>query len=382
MRVREALENERHRVSRRRSTATWLRPLAALLVFSLAATACGDDDAETELGNEGTVETPANLDGEGAPAEELQDVRVLLATSALPFAPVVLARGLDLFKEHGLNVQWQPEVPDTARSSLSVVTGDADIAVSVVAGAIGARDADRPIKVVGTTTVGNPLDVTLTNEVVERLAAEGVTPSSPVEERFQALKGLRIGTGSPGGSREIPFRAALIDAGLDPDSDLQLQSFGSSDAPVPALRAGQIDGNVSPVPWSVQPVLEGFGTVWISGSEVPAWAETGVYTAVMASESYIEENAEVVEKFLAALDDALAVMRDDPALAVDVVTEELEGMSPELVEVSLEAVGPYLPSSSAVTRDLLAESIENFNAQASDPTTVTAEDLLAETVSG
>ncbi|MBA2934540.1 ABC transporter substrate-binding protein [Sphingomonas sp. CGMCC 1.13654] len=97
-------------------------------------------------------------------------------------------------------------------------------------------------------------------------------------------------------------------AGIDPDRDLVLRVLPPSLMGA-ALEAGEIDGFIAGEPWSTVAVQAGLAEIVMVGARV--W-QRGVEKVLAMRTGWMEDNAEVVDRLLLALDRA-AAWCDDPA---------------------------------------------------------------------
>jgi NitT/TauT family transport system substrate-binding protein len=86
----------------------------------------------------------------------------------------------------------------------------------------------------GTVNPSITFGLAVNNDTAKQLAAKGVTPSSPIEQRVQALKGLQIAA-SPQGSTGLKYtRIMLSTYGVDPDKDVTIVPNADNAAQVAA----------------------------------------------------------------------------------------------------------------------------------------------------
>jgi NitT/TauT family transport system ATP-binding protein len=126
------------------------------------------------------------------------------------------------------------------------------------------------------------------------------------------------------------LRYWLAYAGIDPDRDIVLRVLPPSLMGA-ALEAGEIDGFIAGEPWNTVAVQAGLAEIVMVGARV--W-QRGVEKVLALRTGWMEENADVVDRLLVALDRA-AAWCDDPVhhreLAELLSRSEYVGRAPEAI---------------------------------------------------
>jgi sulfonate transport system substrate-binding protein len=229
------------------------------------------------------------------------------ATESMAVLTQLGAFATDSFSKAGLKITYNTPIPNAAQAAQSV-TGNADIAIVGSSGVLPGVAAGRDIVTVATLTKGPTTQITLRDEVVDRL---GVAKDAPMAEKMAALKGLSLALPQPGSTTDIATREALRLYGIDPDKDLTIRPITEPSALVTAMREGQVDGFAFSAPTSVQPVAEGYASVWLSLSDVPDLKELP-YIDVVTSKAFLEKRREDVVTFVRVLSEAAQTLSDDP----------------------------------------------------------------------
>jgi NitT/TauT family transport system substrate-binding protein len=171
----------------------------------------------------------------------------------------------------------------------------------------------------------------------------GVSRESPIEQRFAALRGLRLGVTSPGAASDKYMRYYLREAGLDPERDAEIIAIGDGASLLAALETGQIDAYQlsPPTPYVAQ--AEGFGTVLIDGpsGDVPRFSDFA-YTGFAANRAWAEQNPEAVRAFGRALDAAMQQVQADPHAAAAKVVDRMSAGDLPVIQQTLDALLPAL----------------------------------------
>ena len=158
------------------------------------------------------------------------------------------------------------------------------------------------------------------------IAREG---SGIVKGDLKSLKGKKIAT-SFGTINHLYILALLEKAGLKPD-DVTLVNTPPPDMTV-ALLAKGIDAFTGWDPWPIIALKDVPGAF-----EVVRGGDAIAYLGfVVAFRSWVEKNAEITEKFLAATSEADQWMRKNPKQAAQIGTRWIPGLKPEVAEAAME----------------------------------------------
>lgn len=164
-----------------------------------------------------------------------------------------------------------------------------------------------------------------------------------------------------GGAVSVPFGSAahgmvlkaLTDAGIDPETDVELISQ-APEVGGTSLRTGQIDAHADFVPFGELFPYRGFAKKIFDG------AQTGVPTlhGIVVRSDFSEKYPEIVEAYLQAMLEANQMFRDNPE-EISAQIEEWSGIEKEVVYMFLGPSGlqPINPSIEEVQLSALKNSI-------------------------
>jgi len=287
------------------------------------------------------------------------------ATESMAVLTQLGAFSTDAFKDAGLDVDYNAPIPNAAQAAQSVTTGS-DIAIVGSSGVLPGVAAGRDMVTVATLTKGPTTQITLRNDVIERL---GLAEDASAEDKIKALKGLKIALPQPGSLTDVVTREAFRLFGIDADKDMTIRPITEPTALVTAVREGQVDGYAFSAPTSVQPVAEGYGSVWVSLNEVPELAELP-FIDVVTSKTFLKERRDDVVKFVKVLQESAQVLADDP----DSVKESIQKkyfaeLEPNLFDLSWEFSLPTAQNGiepSKVGFDALVTMTENQTGESVD----------------
>lgn len=293
--------------------------------------------------------------GSGDGGGDLPTIQIASAPNVF-LAALYVARDKGYFEEEGVNVEVV-EIEAGTDSVAALVSGNAQVADVGFDDLLELASEGEE----GLIMVQNILNrVTLTMVMNPDIAAEkGVSRDSPLEERFAALEGLRIGITSPGAPTDKYMRYYLRQAGLDPDQDAEIIAIGGGSSLLAALESDQIDVfHLSP-PTPYVAEAEGFGTVIIDGpaGDVEEFSNF-LYTAWAANQEWAEANPDAMTAFNTALDRAMEDMAADPDASVATILDAIGSDDAEITKRTLEALLPALSTDGCFSEEAVRSSLD------------------------
>ena len=243
---------------------------------------------------------------------DLKKITVAEVAHSIFYAPQYVADHLGYFEEEGLDVEF-------------ILTAGADkVTAAVLSGdvEIGLCGSEATIYVYNQ----GEEDYLINFSALTKRDGSFIVSREPIENfKLEDLKGSYVIGGRKGGMPEMTFEYALREAGIDPESDLTIDTSIAFAAMGGAFIGGTGDFVNLFEPQATEVEKEGYGYVVASlgqlGGTVP-------YTAYNAKKSYIESNPDIIEGYTRAIQKGL-----------DFVHENTE-------EVIAEAIIDYFPDTS------------------------------------
>lgn len=175
----------------------------------------------------------------------------------------------------------------------------------------------------------------------------GVPLSDPSnwQKVVQDLKGKKIGITTRGGSTDTNLRFILSQAGLSPDTDVQIVPLGAGPSMIAGVQAGQVDAALSFQPLTATMLAQNLGTVAIdlAKGQGPASLDQPMTTGLVRGE-WAQQNPDAVKKVAAATDEAMTFMKD-PAnrdRVLEIARQHLAGTNDETLHALLDQLEPLL----------------------------------------
>ena len=302
----------------------------------LRATMCGVAMAAALLAGCGEDEGGGGGGGEGGGTTKIQ----IASAPNVFLAPLYVAEDEGYFEEEGVDAEIV-EIEAGTDSVAALVSGNAQIADVGFDDLIELSEEGEEGLIMSHNILNR---VTLTLVMDKDKAAElGVSRDSPLEERYAALKGLRLGITSPGAPTDKYLRYYLREAGLNPEQDAEIIPLGGGSSLLAALESDQIDAFQLSPPTPYIAETEGFGTVLIDGpaGDIEEFSDF-LYTAYAANKEWAEKNPEAAQGFSRALTKAMTKIEEDPDAAAEQILDHLGTDDLEVTKRTLNALLPAL----------------------------------------
>jgi NitT/TauT family transport system substrate-binding protein len=283
-------------------TGLGLRAAALLLALAFAAGAagCGDDDDGGGGGGEGE---PATLNVGVIPIADV--------------APLYLGMKKGFFEEEQLTIK--PQLAEGgAAITPAVVSGDFQIGFSNTISLLIAASQDLPVEIISQGVLGGKSEE-------EAWADLLVLKDGPIKEP-KDLEGKTIAVNTLKNICEVTIKASLEEEGVAVDK------LEFAEVPFPdmnaALEAGRVDGACVVEPFVSQ------GKAGKARGIDPFYVRTAPDLTVatyFTSTQYAEENADVVDRFVKAMNRSLTYAQSHPDEVRDVLLDYTE-IPPEAAE--------------------------------------------------
>ena len=268
--------------------------------------------------------------------------------SAVDQLGLPIALEIGAFEEQGLDVRLSQPFPTGVDSLNALQAGEVDF-VQVGTPAIGA--AQRGLDLV---LLGNYSGSASRRAVDDTMAVVARSDSGISGADLATLRGKRIGVSV--GSINHLYLIGLLQELQMPVSDVEVVNTAPPDMPV-ALQTGGIDAAIGWDPWpiTIQQQVQGSEEIVRGGGYIP-------YVGyIVAMREFVEQNAGVVERFLAARSAADRWMRDNPDDAADAATRWLPGtelgVAKEAMQYNVAQLDPRFSACNYVALDTVAQML-------------------------
>jgi ABC-type nitrate/sulfonate/bicarbonate transport system substrate-binding protein len=225
-----------------------------------------------------------------------EPVRVSIAQSQdiLAFAPAYIARAR-FFKEMGVEAQFEI-LSGGGPVAASVSGGSTHFGLTSSSGVVNvAAKGEDFIAIAGLNY--QTIEVVFNKKWAER---KGVTKSSPIKARVEAMRGATIASTSPGALTDTVAQYLLRWVGMEPGRDAQIVPIGAMAPRLAALQSDRVEVLLSSPPAGQIAEKEGYGIVLIPAEDLPGFNRQ-LNEVLMARKSWLQRNRAAAVRVATAL---------------------------------------------------------------------------------
>ena len=315
-------------------------------------------------------------DGAAAGGGELTKVTVTIGAT-INFAAPHVALDQGFWREQGLDVDLVKQASGAPASLAGLINGDSLLAFTGGPSVMAPLSQGAPLRLVVNVGLGYSIELTARKGFLE---SKGLTASSPLEQRIQALKGATLGYDVPGGSMDRFYRYLFNAYGIDPDRDLTMVSLKSADVELAALQRGDIDIMAGSPPVGVTAEADGVGELYVRPTEVPG-LNGYPYLMGSTSASALRGQSDSIKGIVKGLQQALDFIEADPDQAKAIVRKGFPDMAQTAFDSAFQDVLKVMPPSPLISRESF-QAMMDFESDvvAKDPDKFRYEDVVASTV--
>lgn len=276
-------------------------------------------------------------------------------TGTLFMAPVFIAEAAGFMAQEGIDLELF-EVDSGALGIAALVTGQVQLFDADPFQVVELRRQGRQLLFIYNLTKRVTLDMVMHPDVAR---TRGISRSMPIQQRFAALRGLRLGITRPGAATDVYMRYYLKRAGFNPDRDAQIVSVGGGAGLLAALRTRQIDAFHLSAPTPYIAERDGFGVVVIKASagDVPE-LDNFMYTGMAVYNVYANQNGELLRRWIRAVNRANQLMRQDQAAAVQHLRKHFPRTDPAVLALALREIIPALSEDGRMTEQMIEKHLQ------------------------
>jgi NitT/TauT family transport system substrate-binding protein len=283
---------------------------------------------------------------------KLEDVTMAVPTFSVAYTLEFLNQDLGLYAKHGVKVKTvQIEGLGTINA---VISGSVDFGQP--SGASLTRAAAKGQRLLAIVEIiGRPsAQIVLRKELAE---AAGFNAKAPFAERARVLKGRTMGVEGVNSVLHAMMMIGAKNAGFSPDEI----RIGIMIAPsmAPAFARKEIDGFVSALPWTLQPVIDGSAVLVASGPDGdPPGLSEFANTIVVARPETCEKRKPVCIGIGHAFAEASAYLHQHPDEAAAIVKKRFGNLDGQVFAAAFATTREITPDPPAPTKT----AIENTDA--------------------
>ncbi len=236
----------------------------------------------------GIVVTPARV-----VAQNLEKIKIVYASRGLPFFSAFLAKEMNFYLKHGLEVELVQVAPRLAITALA--TNQVDYSMNI-GSTMRAAMRGLPVRAVASSTVA-PFFALVSKE-----------------KSVQELRGKVLGVTDPGGTNYQVTKLILSHYGLVPLKDVQLLTVGEEKLLLEAMIAGRIAGAAISPPWPFEAERHGF-RILVKAFDIAQFPFVGP----TANLDKIKNQREQVKRLIRAEIEALRFIRERRQESIEMI---------------------------------------------------------------
>ncbi|GAB7386631.1 ABC transporter substrate-binding protein [Bacillaceae bacterium] len=295
--------------------------LTMLLLATVLFTACGGATNQTAFPP--SSENPSNggessgSEGNGSEGGKNGSILITEAFHSLLYLPVYVAKEKGIFEKNGVNVLGIRAAGSGPTALASVLSGEAKFSVH------------GPEHVAFANTKGGngrAVSLVANSAPVWILAREDVEVQSPAD-----LRGKRIVVALAPGTSNTMLKRLLAENDIDIQTEVTVTEVQNGSELGPVL-AGQADIAVAYQPQVEQGIAQGLKIVYDFTKEFPDFA----FSTINTSQKVIENEPELVEKFVRSIEESLDYIHRNPDEAKAVARKEFPNLDGETVDAAVQ----------------------------------------------
>lgn len=234
-------------------------------------------------------------------------VRFVLSGTSFAFMPYFVADSAGFLEQNGIDAELIRANSGSAIVA-TLVGGGADVAIVGANEVLTARRAGVDLVLLGIAVRQVASALSFSKEWAEK---HGITEASPIEDKFDALNGIRIATTGHGSAYDLVHYLAKLE-GLELDRDIIMVPLGTDPgAYQAAIEQGRVDGFVYSAPNPQRLRRELGAVIAFNNARGEVKQLDGYpYITVTSTRNWAEENPSAVEKIENAFVDALTAISD------------------------------------------------------------------------
>ena len=277
-----------------------------------------------------------------AQSEPLIPVKATIIAPGSNYSQLAIAKDEGIFAKHGLDVEFV--TVDTANSGIA----------SAVSGAT--QFTFTGPNLVDAVVAGIPIVAVF---AIDNVSIAQVCTKTEVNSA-QDLVGKIVGVPNRGSAPDVTFRIWLRDQGLD-DTQVTIRNINTGTPGVmAAAAAGQIDAFALNPPRCYMNESAGFKVLADLGSSGMPYFNAGI----AVSKDYLTNSRETVKKFVAALEEARQLFKDNKEIAFKAISGQDKITDTAILEQVWAFYNQYWANPGTVSADALMRAVQESSAEA------------------
>ena len=272
-------------------------------------------------------------------ADDMDTILINEAFHSLLYLPVYVAKHEGIFNDHNIDVPVVRSAGSGPAALASVLAGESQFSVHGPEHVGFAQEQGGSGKAISAVANSAPVWV---------LAHPDLDYDSPAD-----LAGKEVVVGLAPGTSNTLIRRLIADAGLEGEVDVTEVQNGSELGPV---LSGRGDIAVAYQPQVEQGISQGLEIIHAFTDDYPEYA----FSTINTSQEMIDENPDLVKRFVMAINDSLELIHSDADIAKAVARLEFGDLQGDVVDAAVQRMidNSVYPESVMITEDAFTNAIE------------------------
>jgi ABC-type nitrate/sulfonate/bicarbonate transport system substrate-binding protein len=256
-----------------------------------------------------------------APAQQMEEATFALPAITFAFVPAYIAEDLGFWTKRGLKVKQTVITGIGAMNA--VLSKSVEFSISSMPTVIRANVRGQKVLAIGGAFEGTAVEVVMRKDVAQ---AAGITETSPLAQRANALKGKTVAMLAPNTIVHGYLRYFARKGGIDPERDFKI-AIMSQEASIAALKSNQVDAMAQVLPYSTISIHNGTAMMLTSGPrgefpELNPFALNGITSPM----GFCETKESMCRKMVEGYHEAMIYLLDHPKEAGEILKKRVTGM--------------------------------------------------------
>src|SRR5258707_1713490 len=273
---------------------------------------------------------------------------VCQGSKSVTFFPFYVAQQQGFFAAQGLKIA-DPAILQVGSQVAAAVKADRyQIGNGVITDAFGWASTDSGARIVGAFINAYTVDIIVTKQFEQEM---GVSPTSTLPNKVNALRGKTIGITGPGSATQGLLTYLFRKEGMNAAKDIKQVSLGAnSAAALAALKSGRVDALSFILPMGQLVEVQGIGDRLISPmrGDIPGLVGD-VHGVIYTKQSTIDANPQAIAAYIRAIGQAETFIQSNPAEAKVLLNKYL-GLGQTVTDAVYTEVTPAMAKSPQISQ--------------------------------
>lgn len=289
------------------------------------------------------------------------NVRYAYGSVSFAYMPMYLAEDAGFLKDEGVDFKVV-QVAGSGPATAATIAGSLNFFVGVPFTATQAIAKGQKLATFAMIMTEYGSNVVVSKEVKEKYK---LTPQMPIEQRLDALKGLKIAVWTPNSAPDLLLRYIAAKKGWNPERDLTLLPIGGSGPMLAAMEKKRIDAFSLSSPTADQAV-ERYGAFMLYNAAIGEWPplKGAPYIGLIGNTDWLKANKDAAVAVYRALWRGMKYLHDKPAEARALLRKRFHNFDDKAFAAAYEGNRTAIPMTPEVGLDkakMMREFVETLN---------------------